>query len=317
MQNIRELLTSIVIKEGRYLRAKEIGRLSNVSLYTIYRIIEEGLEEFQRNLGFTKDRSLITREQYIERIKNLSILEDKFLTDLEISKKLNISRSTLRKHNIDTTLLQEELGFLRKKKKPPGAWNKGLVFKEKINTRKPLTKDSIETSIISLIEKYKCYCPTRVVAKELGVSASLIRSKNIDITEINNALGYYRTFLFFEMEILCFLEELFPDQIIERQKWFADCLSPSGNCLFFDFCIPSLKLLIEADGPCHYKDDHPWYSTGVLERDALKNNYAIKNKYILVRIPYTNSLDKNYILKYLTESPLELEELQRSGKLQT
>ena len=60
----------------------------------------------------------------------------------------------------------------------------------------------------------------------------------------------------------------------------------------YDFYIPQLNTLIEYDGKQHYIEAHAgWKSESlehIQERDNYKNKWAIDNKFILIRIPYTH-----------------------------
>lgn len=72
-------------------------------------------------------------------------------------------------------------------------------------------------------------------------------------------------------------------------EYFDGLLSPLGNPLRPDFIIEDKKIWIEYDGEFHYKD---FYKDGNYEKlqinDKLKNEYAKKNGWRLIRIPYWN-----------------------------
>lgn len=77
----------------------------------------------------------------------------------------------------------------------------------------------------------------------------------------------------------------------ETEKTFDDCVSNKQAKLRYDFFVQG-KYLIEFDGPQHSDNKNSWWSTDLVKRDEIKNDYA-KNKNIpLIRIPYTayNSL---------------------------
>lgn len=63
----------------------------------------------------------------------------------------------------------------------------------------------------------------------------------------------------------------------------------------YDFYLPQFNILIEYDGEQHFSIVEAWGGKeGFLERqkkDKIKNEYAIKNNYILIRIPYTHYND--------------------------
>ena len=235
---------------------------------------------------------------------------------IEIAEALSISRSTFKKFGIDTSTLQEGFGYHRNGKKPPGGWNRGISNKVDIITKSD-TSEIIIDKIISVIEKYGCYCPARVITEEIGIPESTLSFRGIRTELINNQLGYIRTNRFFEFSVFNALTEVFPNRDIVRQKWFLDCNSVDGNHLYFDSYIPDLKLAVEADGPCHYQETHPWFTDKVKERDSIKEEYCRQNGIHLLRIRYQNTVTKETILNHLSGTPLELYELQRSEKSQS
>ena len=97
-----------------------------------------------------------------------------------------------------------------------------------------------------------------------------------------------------EIKILEFLMENNIDFI--HQHSFPDLLSDKGFPLLYDFYIKDLNLLIEFDGVQHFKFMPYFHKTREeFERqkkhDDLKNKYAKKNKYKLIRI---KDVDKVY-----------------------
>lgn len=70
-------------------------------------------------------------------------------------------------------------------------------------------------------------------------------------------------------------------------KYFNDLISPLGNKLRPDFILPDRKIWIEYDGEFHYRD---MYNDGSYEKlkshDKLKDEYAKRNGWNLIRIPY-------------------------------
>ncbi len=73
-----------------------------------------------------------------------------------------------------------------------------------------------------------------------------------------------------------------------EQVRFADCRD--RRPLPFDFCVPSHRLLIEFDGRQHYDNSELWGGEEKLaetrRHDAIKNRFAAKHGYRLLRIPY-------------------------------
>lgn len=60
----------------------------------------------------------------------------------------------------------------------------------------------------------------------------------------------------------------------------------------YDFYLPDYNILIEYDGQQHFMPAYNWETVEDfnkrVERDKIKNQYAIKNNYTLIRIPYTH-----------------------------
>lgn len=89
------------------------------------------------------------------------------------------------------------------------------------------------------------------------------------------------------------------------QKSFNDLIGKNRK-LYFDFYLPRYGLLIEYDGQQHFKSNNRFTKNQVnkiKKYDKLKNNYCIKNKILLFRIPYTkfNKIEeilKNIIFKH-------------------
>ena len=59
----------------------------------------------------------------------------------------------------------------------------------------------------------------------------------------------------------------------------------------YDFYLPDFNILIEYDGEQHFKNIFSWDTDADFQlrqqHDKIKNEYALKNNFILIRIPYT------------------------------
>lgn len=76
-------------------------------------------------------------------------------------------------------------------------------------------------------------------------------------------------------------------EYIYNETYFEDLLSPLNNLLKPDFILPSYKIWIEYDGEFHYKKYFESQNFETLQiHDEIKNQYAIKNNWKLIRIPY-------------------------------
>ena len=79
----------------------------------------------------------------------------------------------------------------------------------------------------------------------------------------------------------------------ENQKSFSDFnYQDTKGKPRYDFYLPKYNILIEYDGEQHFKPTFNWDTEKNFkqrqEHDKIKNSYAIKNNYILIRIPYTH-----------------------------
>lgn len=76
-------------------------------------------------------------------------------------------------------------------------------------------------------------------------------------------------------------------EFIYNKPYFNDLLSPKGNPLRPDFILPNEKIWIEYDGIFHHEkvyenDGHD----DIVINDKIKNKYAKKHSWNLIRIPY-------------------------------
>lgn len=81
------------------------------------------------------------------------------------------------------------------------------------------------------------------------------------------------------------------------EKRFNDCRDKMP--LPFDFWVPALRLLIEYDGPQHVRPVRRWGGAAALQRqrrhDAIKNDYAQRCGYNLLRISHTDDIEARLI----------------------
>ncbi len=91
----------------------------------------------------------------------------------------------------------------------------------------------------------------------------------------------------------------------EKQKRFDNCRNTKTNAMLsFDFYIPELNTCIEVDGEQHFKKTFVGFSKNTRKqdtledrqkRDKIKNIFCMENNIKLLRIPYTEFSDNNYI----------------------
>lgn len=124
------------------------------------------------------------------------------------------------------------------------------------------------------------------IIKSIGINAGTLSKKGIRISDIRKELLLpnlkYKSSIF-ENTIYDILQSL--NFTVEREKTYKDLIYTRN--LRYDFYIPELNLLIEADGQQHYEEVDPYGCKSlILVRDALKNEYARTNNINLLRIRY-------------------------------
>lgn len=72
-----------------------------------------------------------------------------------------------------------------------------------------------------------------------------------------------------------------------NEKRFKDCINPdTGKILPFDYYLPDINVIIEVDGEQHERGTFTnWDTSGVMQRDKIKNKYAKQKNIELFRIP--------------------------------
>ncbi len=91
-----------------------------------------------------------------------------------------------------------------------------------------------------------------------------------------------------EQKLFDWLTELYPsDHIIKqfRTSWCKNLETKQKRRLPFDFLIEGLKLIIELDGPQHFRQVSNWKGpVATRKRDIYKMNQALLNGYSVIRI---------------------------------
>jgi very-short-patch-repair endonuclease len=100
------------------------------------------------------------------------------------------------------------------------------------------------------------------------------------------------------------IQPLYPTIITQFKQDFCK----KTNKLPFDFCIPELKIIIELDGPQHFKQISNWSTPEEqFENDIFKQKCANDNGYSVIRILQEDVFNDNYDwLKELSETIEEL-----------
>ncbi len=86
-----------------------------------------------------------------------------------------------------------------------------------------------------------------------------------------------------EKQLFEYLLSMYPDTIHNyRPSWSVNITTK--RTMPYDFFIPSLNIIIELDGPHHFKQVHTWNSPEeTVRRDVLKMKYALDNKLTVIR----------------------------------
>ena len=95
-----------------------------------------------------------------------------------------------------------------------------------------------------------------------------------------------------EAKLFIFLQTLFSRNEITKQFKFLELLSEHNRKWPFDFSIPHLMIIIELDGPQHFRQISNWQSPEVaVKRDVIKMKYALTKGYTIIRLLQTDVWD--------------------------
>ena len=158
-----------------------------------------------------------------------------------------------------------------------------------------LNKSQLELDIKKIIKSKDTYLTKVEICNLLKMSSRTLSIHKISTKSLNQELGYFKSASIFEDRVRRILSLRYSD--IQLEYTFSDCLSPKGHKLRFDFYIPSLNLIIEADGEQHIREDS--YMPYPKEHDRIKEEYLELNNINLIRIPYTKLVTEKYINKFL------------------
>ena len=161
-----------------------------------------------------------------------------------------------------------------------------------------LSKHKIEEQIVEYVLRKGKYLTLVEITKGIGRSCRTLTKYGISIKKIQESLGIVKAKSHFESAIYSVLVKEFDNVICEVTS--EDLVSPKGYPLRIDFYIPELNLYIEADGSQHTDPNNPWYSEYYVKCDQLKTDYCNKVG-SLIRIPYSKSVDTEYVLNHLRD----------------
>lgn len=158
-------------------------------------------------------------------------------------------------------------------------------------------KTQLENAIKKIIKETNRYTTKDEIINKLNISSKTLSKFNISILALNRELNMKKPQSMFEYCVGIYLEEIFSD--LQSQMTFAECVSPKGYLLKFDFYSQSQNIIIEADGMQHKNKEHYFSSDYTIECDKIKEEFCNKANIKLVRIPYTKKVTKNYVVQYL------------------
>ena len=107
---------------------------------------------------------------------------------------------------------------------------------------------------------------------------------------------------------------LFPSLIRQfKKEWCINQLSKSNKYLPFDFCIPEYKIIIELDGPQHFRQIMNWKTPEEQrKRDKFKEECANNNGYSIIRLLQEDVMNDTY--DWLKELCDAIEEIKSSNE---
>ena len=165
------------------------------------------------------------------------------------------------------------------------------------------SKKDLERHIKNIIIQLNRYVSQSEIIEYLHISSKTLNKYKVSILMLNRECGFKKPHSLFEHFVGIYLEEIFDD--LEYEKTFSNCLSPRGYNLRFDFYSDKHHILVEADGDQHYNKKNNYYNEYVHQCDLIKNRYAYDNNYILIRIPYTKKVTREYVEQYVKNSLLD------------
>ena len=108
---------------------------------------------------------------------------------------------------------------------------------------------------------------------------------------------------------------LFPSLIRQfKKEWCINQLSKSNKYLPFDFCIPEYKIIIELDGPQHFRQIMNWKTPEEqFANDKFKEECANNNGYSVIRLLQEDVMNDTYdLVKELCDA---IEEIKTSNEI--
>ncbi|MES2438544.1 MAG: hypothetical protein V4584_05745 [Verrucomicrobiota bacterium] len=133
-------------------------------------------------------------------------------------------------------------------------------------------------------------CPLHMttILEDLGVSypSYLLHFESVGSEEIHNLAGVSRS----HEGVASLLEAAGEKALTElgwevtRQASFPDLVGEGGRLLHYDFQLVGTTTLVEIDGAQHYDANDTYFKECVRKGDEMKDNYAKRNGYTLIRV---------------------------------
>lgn len=148
--------------------------------------------------------------------------------------------------------------------------------------------DEFLQAAAAVVREADCPLHMTVILEELGMSypTYLDNFNSVNPEAIHNAAGVVRSCdgLASLLEVAGYkaLNELGWE--VETQVGFPDLVGQGGRLLHYDFRLVGTTTLIEIDGAQHFDPNDTYFKKGVKKGDEMKEAYALRNGYQLVRV---------------------------------
>lgn len=278
---------SIVIDE--YKRGKSMKEIAETFKWN-----EATVRAILRNNNVTRPRQII-RNKNLESVKKLY---EENLTVNEMYVRLNLHKDTIRSclRELGYEEIENRTFTIDVSKLEPLSYFENMnIFDIEESNR----KDFIERLILRLMYDTNSYVFVSDILGRCHITTYQLKKYEISIPNINAKYGLIANQSKFERSIQDYL--VWRNINFESQKTFDDCLSPKGFKLRFDFYLPDYQIMIEADGTQHYDKTNNYYSEYLIKRDSIKDKYCESHNIKMIRIPYSQYANKQYIEDHIDE----------------
>lgn len=272
--DLRNKVLDYIRRTGRYVTFSEACTEFNLTrIQMTYRGIN--ITELNNLFGYVRrpaktygTPTLYTSEEVICKTKEVILREGRYLSMYDLTRRLRVfSEHVYRGFSIDVHSLNESCGFT------------------KSSPMKKIDDSNLLEKITFLVSTSSRYVTQYEICEVLNLKSSYLTKSGIDTVAINAEYGKHPSYSWYESKIEQVLVSLGIGDVI-CQKTFEDCRSDRNRLLRFDFYLPNLSIIVEADGSQHYDDNHVFYKDIQVRNDRIKEDYCKLHKIRLVRIPY-------------------------------